>query len=195
MSRRRLRPAHNAAELAALYPRPHDHRRWVDHHLRVEATITLARWMISVVNGPIRSAADLSCGNAAIIDALAPDLSHVYRGDLAPGYPITGPLEQTVADLPEVDLFICSETLEHLDDPDVALKAIATKARVLIASTPVDAGEDPNPEHYWSWSHSDVDEMLTGTGWSTVAYVAADLRPLGPGFYCFGIFGCVRQLP
>lgn len=183
---RRLRPAHSPEKLAEIYAAPHDHRKWVDHHLRVDVTIALARWL---ARGGIDSAADLSCGNGAIIDAL--DAQHRYKGDFAPGYPLAGPLEVTLHRIPVVDMYICSETLEHLDDPAAALKQIRSKARSLVLSTPVDAWNDPNEEHYWAWSKEGVEELLTAAGFEVAAYVTADFRHINPHFYCFGMWAVV----
>ena len=178
--RTRLRPAYSSAELASVYAQPHDHTRWHDHGLRVNVTINMARWYTDVA-----SVADLSCGNAAIAKALGAETT--ILGDYAPGYPFTGPIETTIEQIPDVDLFICSETLEHLDDPDAVLVAIRKKTRYLILSTPVDAGWDLNPEHYWSWDRRGVEDMLTAAGFSTDVFTAVDTRP-GGLYYCFGIW-------
>jgi hypothetical protein len=186
MNRARLRPPYSPDELARLYAIPHDHRRWSDHHLRVNATIEVARWMCQTIGG-VESAADLSCGNGAILKAIPAHDRHF--GDFAPGYEYTGPIEETVDPIPAVDLFVCSETVEHLDDPDVALKAIRSKTRHLVLSTPVDAWDDTNPEHYWAWSRAGVEEMLTAAGFEVVVYSTVDFRPSGMA-YQFGIWGC-----
>lgn len=191
MTRQRLRPAYSDAELQRLYRRPHDHRRWPDHRLRVTATVDVARWMlhprIDEVPAAAGRAADLSCGNGAILNAVPAAVR--YFGDFAPGWEYTGPIEQTISELPrDVDLFICSETIEHLHDPDGVLKQIRGRARTLVLSTPVDAFDDPNPEHYWAWSRDDVEQMLTAAGFTTQVYTAVDFRPHS-GPYCFGIWG------
>ncbi|TLQ45757.1 methyltransferase domain-containing protein [Streptomyces marianii] len=183
MTRVRLRPAYSEAELAQLYRTPHDHRRWRDHHLRVDVTVQVARWMADV---GVRAAADLSCGNGAILNQVPADRKHF--GDLAPGYELHGPIEKTLEELPEVDLFVCSETLEHVDDPDLVLARIRSRSRMLVLSTPVDAWQDANPEHYWAWSRDDVEAMLTGAGWRLHVYATADFRPARLP-YCFGIWG------
>src|SRR5689334_9957640 len=110
MTRQRLRPAMTVAELAQIYATPHDHRAFHDHHLRVDVTIQIGRWLAGDGAG---SAADLSCGNGHILKNL-PAQRKVY-GDLAPGYAVHGPIEETIRDLKPVGLYVCSETLEHLD--------------------------------------------------------------------------------
>jgi hypothetical protein len=140
-----------------------------------------------MVLGGVAAAADLSCGNGAILDGIGAARS--YKGDYAPGHAITGPLEQTLDELPNVDLYVCSETLEHLDEPDAVLVRIRSKASLLLLSTPVGAWGDSNPEHYWAWSRADVEEMLTAAGFKTVVYNELDFRPAGMA-YAFGIWGC-----
>lgn len=183
MTRQRLRPAYGAEDLARIYPKPHDHTRWIDHQMRVRMTAIVAQGA-----GRLHSGADLSCGDGAVLRSL--DLAVRHFGDLAPGYEHTGPIEQTIGDIPDVDLFVCTETLEHLDDPDLVLKRIREKSGGLVLSTPVDAWDDTNPEHYWAWSRSDVEEMLAAAGFTVVVYACLDARGGVPGSYCFGIWGC-----
>jgi hypothetical protein len=185
MSRERLRLRYSDAELAEIYAQPHDHRQWRDHHLRVAATIAVGQWMTPQ---GIPAAADLSCGNGAILDAI--DAKTKVYGDFAPGYEVTGPIEQTIRTLPLVDMLVCSETLEHLDNPDLVLRLARERAQMLLLSTPVGAWADPNPQHYWAWSRRDVEAMLTQAKWRPIVYVESDLRPAGAD-YSFGIWGCL----
>ena len=182
MTRVRLRPAHSAGELADLYRVPHDHTRWPDHVERVDATIRFAREFLVP---PVGGVADLSCGSAAIARGIG--ASWLVLGDVAAGYEFHGPIERTVGEIGPVDVFVCCETLEHLDDPDKVLAAVREKARYLILSTPVDAWNDDNVEHYWAWSRADVDEMLVAAGWVPAAY--RELR-FAPFVYTFGVWGC-----
>lgn len=179
----RLRPAHKADTLASIYATPHNHSKWNDHKLRVALTAQFAY----LLTGPVDTAADLSCGDGVILNALR--VGTRYLGDYAPGYPITGPLEDTIDQLPMVDLFVCCETLEHLDDPDLALKKIRGKTKALVLSTPVDAFGDRNPEHYWAWSRDAVEVMLAAAGFTVTAYTAIDCRP-SESEYQFGVWHC-----
>lgn len=180
---KRLRSAYTTDELAAIYAEPHDSSHHADHRLRVAVTIQVARGFA----GTFGSAADLSCGDGLILSNV-PAERKVF-GDLAPGYPVTGPLEQTLADLEPVDLYVCTETLEHLDDPAAVLATVRAKTRLLVLSTPVDAWYDHNPEHYWAWSREGVEQLLTAAGFAPTVYVALDFRPAGSD-YCFGIWRC-----
>jgi hypothetical protein len=185
--RTRLRPTPTPDELAALYPVPHQHTRWPDHILRVQVTTTLAQAMVPV-GGLV---ADLSAGDAATARALAE--SHGCRlllGDLAPGYPVTGPIETTILDLDErPDLFLCTETLEHLDDPGSVLAEIAKRADRLLISTPLGEADDSNPEHVWGWDAAGVRDLLTTAGWAPALYAELDLRPAG-FVYAYQMWGC-----
>jgi len=183
MRRERLRPAYSPERLAEIYARPHDHTRWVDHKARVAVTVQVAY----ALAGNVSTAADLSCGVAATLRALG--VPTVYLGDYAPGYPLHGPIEQTLEHIPPVDLFVCTETLEHVDDPVLVLTGIRSKASMLILSTPVGCWHDHNPEHYWAWDREGVEDLLTAAGFTVALYAGLDLRP-GGGEYEFGIWGC-----
>jgi hypothetical protein len=66
-----------------------------------------------------------------------------------------------------VDLFVLSETLEHMDDPDDLLRQIRMFSRYLFLSTPINEVETSgNLEHYWSWGTNDLHQMLMDAGWT-----------------------------
>lgn len=183
MRRERLRPAHDPDALARHYGKPHSHFGNADHRLRVAMTIAVTKAL-----GPVQSVADLACGDAAIVSAV--NAPQRYLGDMAEGYPICGPIEVTIDQIPPVDLFVCTETIEHLDDPDTVLKAIRGKTTTLVLSTPVGCFHDNNPEHYWAWTRGAVEQMLDVAGFSTVTYAELDLTAAGPDHYVFGIWLC-----
>lgn len=183
--RTRLRPL---PDLAETYPALYDHTKWVDHIYRVEMLGVLAHHAL-----PDRgTVADLSCGDAAIVKRLV--ASHQARpilGDYVPGYHYTGPIEKTIHNLGncEADLFVCTETLEHLDDPDDVLRQIRPKTAQLLVSTPDGETVDRNPEHVWGWDAEAVERMLREAGFEPVVYSSLDLRPAG-GEYAFQMWLC-----
>lgn len=181
--RLRLRPPHDPETLARIYAKPHQHSAWLDHKVRVAVTAQMAHQLA----GHVDSGADLSCGDGTILSSL--DVGTRYFGDFAPGYPITGPLDDTLDQIPHVDLFVCSETIEHLDDPGGTLKRIRDKTSTLLLSTPVDAFQDTNVEHYWAFSREGVEQMLTDAGFTVAVYAALDFRP-GGAEYQFGVWYC-----
>lgn len=181
--RRQLRPFHTAEQLAALYARPYDHTRWPDHIERVAHT-TAALDRFAVMLGA-RSVADLSCGDGAIVNRSTHPWDLKVLRDLA----TTGlPVEEQINLLAPVDVFVCSETLEHVQDPDALLAAIRPKARGLLLTTPHGESDDTNPEHYWGWDSQDLDGMLAAAGWGERAMEL--FTPRAPSPYVFQIWTC-----
>jgi hypothetical protein len=179
----RLRPAYTQAQLADVYARPHEHSSWEDHRLRVQMTIAFASWF-----GNIDSIADLSAGDAAIINAIPAKTR--YIGDFAPGYEFTGAIDDTIELIPKVDLFICSETIEHLDDPEKTLAKIRAKTKAIIVTTPDSEINDGNPEHYWGWDNVGVRELLEGAGFKPVIFNTLQFE--NPSLiYDYQFWGCV----
>lgn len=184
----RLRLAPNEMEMLLLYPRPHVHTRWADHIIRVDETILMAAAMLPR-GGTV---ADLSCGDAAIARALA--ASHgarVILGDFAAGYEYRGRIEETIQCIApgSVDLWILSETLEHLDDPEAVLREIRSRAKALVLSTPDGETGRSNREHVWGWDCEEVGRMLEATGWTPQLHKVLE-HPAG-GVYSFQLWGCV----
>jgi len=185
---RRLRSPWSSDELAELYPETRDHRQWRGHRIRVEMAAALARSAIPPAGLGI--IADLSCGDGAIVDAIGARV--VIKGDLAPGYDVHGPIEKTVRRIKHADLFVCSETLEHLDEPELVLASIRAKATRLLVTTPIGAWFDGdevigNPEHYWAWDREGVEELLVEAGWSVDVFASLDTRPFGDP-YIYGLW-------
>lgn len=178
--RERLRPAHSDAELAEIYQVPHQHNCWEDHILRVKMTIALASYFTDV-----KTVADLSAGDATIINAVQAETK--YIGDFAPSYQFVGPIEKTIHEIPNVDLFICSETIEHLDNPDEVLAMISKKTKHLILSTPDGELDDGNPEHYWGWDDEGVRQMLVAAGFTPRAFANFRVVDLG---YMYQAWAC-----
>ena len=181
--RKRLRPAYNDEQLAQVYSEPHQHWQWADHRLRVQMTIAFATWF-----GSVETVADLSAGDAAIINAI--DAKTCYIGDFAPGYEFTGAIDETIDQIPVVDLFICSETIEHLDNPEATLKKIRAKTRALIVTTPIAEDNDHNPQHYWGWDTEAVRELLEGAGFKPVVSNILNFSDAGL-VYNYQFWGCV----
>lgn len=182
----RLRDDPTDDELAAMYRKPHDASLFgYGHGLRVATTIELVKYRCL----GSKSIADLSCGNAAIVKGALTGRArnlHTYLGDFAPGYQYHGPIEETILQIPRVDVFVCSETIEHLSDPDGVLAAIRSVAKSLILSTPI--GEVPpsgNPEHLWGWDQEGVAQMLAATGWDVAGGHRVDLMLPPDQGYCY----------
>jgi 2-polyprenyl-3-methyl-5-hydroxy-6-metoxy-1,4-benzoquinol methylase len=188
MYRRQLRPFHTAEELAKIYKKPHEHSGWLDHRYRVEISIGICR-VLARSGGII---VDLSAGDGAIARGVArqaPGDYETYLGDFAlnRAFQIQGPIEKTLDEAPPADLFICSETLEHVENPDTLLRRIRFKNDKLFLSTPVGEKATHNVEHYWGWDQEAIQEMLEYAGWRVVINSEMSM----PGFeYTFQFWGC-----
>lgn len=194
--RQRLRDGYTRTALDELYKDQHQHSNYPDHLDRVAQTIAFAVEAIEqdVADQPyIYYIGDLSCGDAAIPQGIwqhHQEKIKLYLGDLTPGWPLTGTIGETLPQLPHaVNLYVCCETLEHVDNPDAMLREIRFHAGSLLMSTPVDNFDDDNDQHIWAWSKQAVEEMLTSSGWQPVGYRAVNKRP--EGFpYNWGIWFC-----
>lgn len=166
--RQRLRPAYDEYKLRELYGKRYYHAFWPDHRLRVQETIRFIE-LLTLPGDGVASLADLSAGDGAI--SLAAKLRGAdgakHLGDITPGFEYCGLIEKTIWQIPHVELFICTETIEHLDNPDQLLSEIRFKADTLVLSTPLNESETSNnPEHYWRWDVQGVEEMLSESGWT-----------------------------
>lgn len=179
----RLHEKHSDKRLQDIYAAPHQHGKWFDHRVRVQTTIALAQTIDCK-----KSAADLSAGDATIIKSL--DVYDRYIGDFAPGYEFAGAIEETIHQIPNVELFICSETLEHLDDPDSVLKEIRKKADWIVVSTPLGETGHKNLEHYWGWDAEGVESMLVSAGWKPFIYNEINFKDKGRFMYDYQIWLC-----
>lgn len=188
MFRERCRPKYTDEELKEVYATPWCMEPdWDDHVIRQEATLEIAHRLIDDRD---HTGADLSCGDAYLTSKL--DQISWILGDFAPGYQMEGPIESTIEEIPRVDVFVLTETLEHVDDPEYVLSRIRQKAKKLILSTPMLKFWDENPQHYWAWDKHAVRLLLQGAGFHNLDYVATprlvrDKREIG---YSFQIWGC-----
>lgn len=184
---KQLRPFHTPEYLNELYSQPHNHHLYGrGHHIRVELTKFITLELFNKVGA--NSAADLSCGNGEIVKSLPTD--NIYLGDFAPGYRFTGPIHETITQIPNVGVYVCSETLEHVEKPLETLKSIRPKSNSLVLSTPLDKWDDSLAEHYWAWDREGVEGLLTEAGWEVVTFVMFGSTVVGEP-YKYGIWGCV----
>jgi len=183
---KKLREFYTQHELSEIYATPHDHAIYGrGHGIRVNMTIQLAKDM--AYQAEAKSVADLSCGNGAIAKAL--NVEKTILGDYAKGYEYSGPLEVSLKKIENVDLYICSESIEHVEDPSSVLNLIRSKAQTLVLSTPIDAWYDTNEEHYWAWGKQDVEMLLKNAGWTPDVFVMLDTTVFGEP-YIYGMWGC-----
>lgn len=198
MTVRQLRPFREPEDeerfYAERYPSGYDHTVWPDHRIRVQATIGIAaRW---VEERRVRVIADLSCGNAAIVHGLmlaVDTLDQAILGDVVPQsfLDYEGRIENTldeITDDDDVGMFVLSETLEHVREPQLLLGRIRRRSRMLVLTTPTENWDDENPEHYWAWNTEDVGDMLIRAGWRRLETRVLDTGV--PGAYLYQIWVC-----
>lgn len=192
--RKQLRDFYSDEQLKAVYNKSYRHDQWEDHKQRVQLTSFLA-WKLA---GRVKavSGADLSAGDGTILRSLS--LPQMIFGDWRPCYAQPSgedwryadiEEESTWADMCNVDIFICTETLEHVRDPDLLLRRIRAHSASLILSTPTDEDNSINPEHYWGWGVDDIREMLETAGFTSLDVDLFDAKV--PGGYIFQTWTCV----
>lgn len=186
---KQLRPFYTPEQLPAIYSRPYNHTRWEDHKIRVRVTIDIARIICDHIKA--ETAADLSCGDGAILAGLQLPRENCIYGDFVriPQLDYLGTIEDNITRIPDIDLFILSETLEHVEQPSQLLHNIRSKTRALILTTPEGETGDENPEHYWGWDRTDIRDMLTTTGFTPRTMTLLD--PHVAGGYTYQIWGAV----
>jgi SAM-dependent methyltransferase len=90
-------------------------------------------------------------------------------------------LEGTVEEIPVPDesfeLVLCTQTLEHVDDPPRAVRelrrVVAPGGRVLVSTHGVQVYH-PNPGDYWRWTHAGLQRLFRENGsWAAVTVTPA----------------------
>lgn len=133
--------------------------------------------------GKVASLADMSAGDGRVPRSLA-EYSGIepLLGDYTPGlYPYSGTYQQTVPMLPVVELFVSTNTVEHLNDPDGDLALIRTRCEKMLLVCPIDE-EDAGGQHLWYWTRGGVEDMFTAAGFQQEAYCELDENPVWEHF-------------
>jgi hypothetical protein len=160
---RKLRRFHSADETRKLYATSYDHTHWAEHIERVIKTRKIAQDLIDTY--ALRTAADLSAGDRSLASELQ-GLDMLETSDLSTGTNIV----EGLLTLSPVDLFICTETIEHLEAPWSVIELIAQRTNWLVLSTPLDEpAETGNWEHYWSFTKQDIENMLAQSGFTDLS--------------------------
>lgn len=191
--------------------RPFDHvANWRDHRWDSNWIERPRLWAsaVAVALGQPETVCDPACGDATVVmqaHQLSP-IKRAFLSDISPDtvknlVPDTLPFEAMtrVADLQValgelggVDAIVLTEILEHLEDPDAVLRLALTKARWLVASSPiVPDGNDHTNQHLWAFDMEGYREMLEGAGWKPKTWFTANAsgHPYASGFQ---VWGCER---
>ena len=134
---------------------------------------------------------DVGCGCKPYYPFLVPYASE-YRGlDAHPG-PQVDDLG-TVAALPyddaSFDVVLCTQVLEHVEDPLGAVREIArvlAPGGVVFLSTHGVFLYHPDPVDYWRWTHAGLERLFSdAASWSEV-----QVTPNGEAIACIGYLTC-----
>lgn len=181
--RKQLRPFYTPSEYARVYNQTYNHTYWSDHVERVNKTIDVLDYFADWTES--ETVADLSCGDGAIVNGSA----HPWREKILGDYTSTGPIEEAIREINHVDMFVLSETLEHIQNPDLLLRQIRVTANHMVLTTPWGEDNNQNPQHYWGWDHNDIEVMLHEAGWFNCGYEL--FTPVSNDYYTFQIWTCM----
>jgi SAM-dependent methyltransferase len=117
---------------------------------------------------------DVGCGPKPYLPFFAPHATEYVGVDL-PGNPIAD-LEGGVEALPvadaSFDLVLCTQVLEHCDDPAAAvreLRRVVAPGGVVLASTHGVQVYHPSPQDLWRWTHEGLRRLFeTGAEWESL---------------------------
>lgn len=180
--RKKLRDFYTERELAIIYNHDYRHSLWKAHVERVEKTVLILDEFAQDTDSHV--VADLSEGDGVILR----DSRHPWSAKITGDLRSLGPIEQSIEKLHYVDMFLLSETLEHVEDPDLLLHRIRAKSSHLLLTTPCGEVTDENPEHYWGWDQAGLDVMLDAAGWNVRQSIL--FTPPSDNFYTFQIWKC-----
>lgn len=192
--RTQLRPFHDEVTLAKIYDHPYDHTRWEDHVDRVAWTVRAGVDLVE--RRQAVQLVDLSCGDGAVLRGIQAGVKHeteLIFGDLvdADHVDLIGPIEATLESFSTRarawNVLVLTETLEHLEDPDLVLRLARARFDSLLVTTPIDETLEAhdNVEHYWAWSEDDVRSMLTAAGW-----IPMMSDRMNTDWYDYQLWGC-----
>lgn len=158
-------------------------RNWPWHDSGLERPRLMAAAIV-LAHGEPDTVLDPACGDGWTVEVanrIRP-IKQAYLSDVSPGvvaqlwghdFGVRTSLELrdlfVALDGPDkVDAVVLTEVLEHLEDPDRALRMAHNKARWLVASSPLlpEGVEDHTNEHLWSWDEQGYGDMLVQTGWT-----------------------------
>jgi SAM-dependent methyltransferase len=129
---------------------------------------------------------DIGCGKKPYYPYFAPNASKYVGVDIDPENPLAdrvGPIEDLPVDDDSFEVVLCTQVLEHADDPDQAVSELfrvtAPGGRVLASTHGVQVYH-PAPEDHWRWTHSGLELLFRRNGaWSSVR-----VRPAGGTATC-----------
>jgi SAM-dependent methyltransferase len=138
----------------------------------------LARWLraeADLARGrePKPRLLDIGCGIKPYEPFFAGAVAEYVGVDVAnPAAELEGTVEEIPVPDESFDLVLCTQTLEHAEDPAGAVRelrrVVAPRGRVLASTHGVQVYH-PNPDDYWRWTHAGLERLFRENAfWSAV---------------------------
>ncbi|MBV8951246.1 MAG: class I SAM-dependent methyltransferase [Actinobacteria bacterium] len=155
---------------------PRSSPTWVVRH-------ALAQWLRAQAgelrDGPPVRLLDVGCGVKPYYPFFA-DITSEYVGvDVVenPAAELLGPVEALPVEDASFDVVLCTQVLEHCDDPAQAVRELRRVTRPggrVLASTHGVQVYHPSPVDYWRWTHEGLLRLFaTSADWSDVSVTPA----------------------
>ena len=134
---------------------------------------------------------DVGCGSKPYLPYFEPYADAYVGVDIGnPAADIEGSVEALPVDDGSFDLVLCTQVLEHVEDPALAVRELhrvtAPGGRVLASTHGVQVYH-PSPADYWRWTHAGLERLLTQSAdWSAVA-----VTPVGGAATCLAAMSAV----
>jgi SAM-dependent methyltransferase len=138
----------------------------------------LARWLRAQAGeladrAPVRIL-DVGCGVKPYYPFFAPVASDYIGVDVVenPAAELLGPVEALPVEDGAFDVVLCTQVLEHSDDPDLAIRELRRVVRPggrVLASTHGVQVYHPSPGDHWRWTHTGLRRLFERNAeWSSL---------------------------
>jgi SAM-dependent methyltransferase len=138
----------------------------------------LARWLraqaAELAQGPPVRVLDVGCGVKPYYPFFAPVAAEYVGVDVVenPAAELLGPVEALPVDDASFDVVLCTQVLEHCDDPGQAIRELRRVTRPggrVLASTHGVQVYHPSPEDHWRWTHTGLRRLFERNAeWSSL---------------------------
>jgi SAM-dependent methyltransferase len=131
---------------------------------------------------------DVGCGPKPYLPFFAEHADEYVGVDVVenPAAELRGPVEALPVEDARFDVVLCTQVLEHSEDPAAAIRELrrvtAPGGRVLASTHGVQVYH-PSPQDYWRWTHAGLRRLFeTHADWAVL-----DVRPAGGTAACLGM--------
>ena len=135
---------------------------------------------------------DVGCGPKPYYPFFEPFTSEYVGVDVVenPAAELRGPVEALPVPDASFDVVLCSQVLEHCDDPAQAVRELRRVTRPggrVLASTHGVQVYHPSPVDLWRWTHAGLERLFTqSAAWSSVT-----VRPSSGTTACLGMLASI----